>query len=113
QASVGAAVPIPPAVILRDQFDNAVAGVAVTFAVIVNNGTVDPTTAITTGVDGIAAATTWTLGTLAGPNSLTATASGTGIIANPVTFTATGTPAPPSPSPASASPAPRPPHART
>src|SRR5205823_463304 len=108
QASVGTAVPIPPAVILRDQFDNAVAGVAVTFAVIVNNGTVDPTTAITTGVDGIAAATTWTLGTLAGPNSLTATASGTGIIPNPVTFTATGTPAPPSSSRSSTTAAPSP-----
>jgi hypothetical protein len=79
-------------VILRDQFDNAVAGVAVTFAVLVNNGTVNPTTPITTGADGIAAVTSWTLGTVAGANSLTATASGNGIIPNPVTFTATGTP---------------------
>jgi hypothetical protein len=91
-ALVGTAVPIPPAVILRDQFDNAVPGVAVTFAVVVNNGAVNPTTPIMTGVDGIAAVTSWTLGTVAGPNSLTATASGIGIIPNPVTFTANGTP---------------------
>jgi hypothetical protein len=108
QATVGTAVPIPPAVILRDQFDNAVSGVAVTFAVLVNNGTVNPTTPVTTGADGIAAVTSWTLGTLAGPNSLSATASGGGIIPNPVTFTATGTPAAPSASQSSVSAAPSP-----
>jgi Invasin, domain 3 len=96
QAPVGTAVPIAPAVILRDQFDNTVDGVAVTFAVVLNNGVVNPTTPITTGGDGIAAVTSWTLGTVVGLNSLTATAAGTGIIPNPVTFTATGTPAGPS-----------------
>src|SRR3989442_10953934 len=108
QATVGTAVPIPPAVILRDQFDNPVPGVAVTFAVLVNNGTVNPTTPVTTGADGIAAVTSWTLGTLAGPNSLSATASGVGIIPNPVTFTATGNSAAPSASQSSVTAAPSP-----
>jgi len=108
QATVGTAVPIPPAVILRDQFDNAVPGIAVTFAVIVNNGTVNPTAPITTGADGIATVTSWTLGTVAGPNSLSATAAGTGIIPNPVTFTATGTTAAPSASQSSVTATPSP-----
>src|SRR5439155_1675319 len=43
----------------------------------------------TTGANGIAAVTSWTLGTTAGTNTLTAT-SGT-LTGSPVTFTATGT----------------------
>src|SRR5439155_15707430 len=48
-----------------------------------------PTTPVTTGADGIAAATSWTLGPTAGTNTVTATA--TGLAGSPVTFTATGT----------------------
>src|SRR5439155_1221993 len=51
----------------------------------------NPTTPVTTGPGGIAAVSSWTLGTTAGPNTLTATAAGSGITGNPVTFTATGT----------------------
>src|SRR5207244_6099071 len=51
--------------------------------------TVTPTTPVTTGTDGIAAATSWTLSTTAGTNTLTATASG--LTGSPVTFTAQGT----------------------
>ncbi|PYO69270.1 MAG: hypothetical protein DMD69_03370, partial [Gemmatimonadetes bacterium] len=90
-APAGSAVPTPPAVVLRDQFDNPVAGVAVTFAVAAGGGSVNPTTPVTTGADGIAAVTSWTLGTTAGTNRLTATASGSGITGNPLSFTATGT----------------------
>src|SRR5881396_1300308 len=90
-APAGSAVPTPPAVVLRDQFDNAVPGVAVTFAVAAGSGSVNPTTPVTTGADGIAAVTSWTLGTTAGANRLTATASGSGITGNPLSFTATGT----------------------
>ena len=40
---------------------------------------------------GIAAVTSWTLGTAAGPDSLTATAGSGGVTGSPVTFTATAT----------------------
>src|SRR5207247_8882586 len=73
-APAGTAVPTPPAVVLRDQFDNPVPGVAVTFAVAAGGGSVNPTTPVTTGADGIAAVTSWTLGTTAGANRLTAAA---------------------------------------
>src|SRR5438445_9664074 len=90
-AAVGTAVATPPAVIVQDQFNNPVAGVAVTFAPAAGSGSVSPTTPVPTGAGGIAAVTTWTLSTTAGPNTLTATAAGSGISGNPVTFTATGT----------------------
>src|SRR5207244_2545318 len=88
-AAAGTAVPIDPSVIVRDAHDNPVAGVAVTFAVASGGGTVVPTTPVTTGANGIATATSWTLGPTAGTNTLTAT-SGT-LTGSPVTFTATGT----------------------
>ncbi|HXL07743.1 MAG TPA: Ig-like domain-containing protein, partial [Gemmatimonadales bacterium] len=89
QARVGTAVPIPPSAIVKDQHGNPVAGVAVTFAPGTGGGSVNPTSPVTTGADGIAAVTSWTLGTVAGPNTLTA-ASGT-LAGSPVTFTATAT----------------------
>jgi len=103
QAPAGTAVPIPPSVIVRDQFNNPVPAVAVTFAVGLGGGAVNPTTPLATGPNGIAAVTSWTLGTIAGPNTLTATAPAIGVIGNQVTFTATGTPAAPSSSQSSVS----------
>jgi hypothetical protein len=58
-------------------------------------GTVDPVTAVLTNSQGIAVVSSWTLGNVAGPNSLTATA--TGLTGSPVTFTATGEIGPASP----------------
>ncbi len=95
-ATVGTAVPIPPSVIVRDQFGNPVPEVAVTFEIVLGGGTVSPTTPVATGADGIAAVTSWTLGTIAGPNTLNATAPQIGFIGDQVTFTATATPAVPS-----------------
>ncbi len=89
-ATAGTAVTTDPAVLVRDASNNPVAGVAVTFAVATGAGTVLPAIAVTTNASGIATATSWTLGTAAGPNSLTATAAPGGITPNPVTFTATG-----------------------
>ncbi|HKW40094.1 MAG TPA: Ig-like domain-containing protein [Gemmatimonadales bacterium] len=89
-APVSSAVPIPPSVIVRDQFGNPVAGISVTFVVGLGAGTVSPSTPVTTGADGIAAVTSWILGPLAGPNTLTATAAAV-LGGNPITFTATGT----------------------
>jgi adhesin/invasin len=61
----------------------------VTFAVVLGGGTVNPTTAVTTGTNGIASVTSWTLGPTAGTNTLTATSGS--LSGSPVTFTATGT----------------------
>ncbi|TMF11992.1 MAG: hypothetical protein E6I38_04120, partial [Chloroflexi bacterium] len=88
-ATAGTTVATPASVIVRDANGNPVAGVSVTFAVASGGGTVSPTTPVTTNASGIAAVTSWTLGPTAGPNSLTATA--TGLAGSPVTFTATGT----------------------
>src|SRR5437763_1148162 len=88
-ATVGTAVTTPPAVIVRDQFNNPVAGVSVTFTPAVGSGSVSPTTPILTNASGVAALTSWTIGTTAGPNSLTATSAG--LAGSPVTFSATGT----------------------
>src|SRR5207302_460667 len=87
-ATVGTAVATPPAVIVRDQFNNPVAGVSVTFAPAAGSGSVSPATPILTNAGGVAALTSWTLGTRAGSNALTA--SSTGLTGSPVTFLATG-----------------------
>src|SRR5205814_7316877 len=65
-ATVGTAVLTNPSVIVRDQFNNPVANVPVTFAVVSGGGTVSPTTAVPTNASGIASVTSWTLGTKAG-----------------------------------------------
>ncbi len=48
-----------------------------------------PSVSIPTNAGGVATLTSWTLGTVAGSNALSATAAGTGISGNPVSFTAT------------------------
>src|SRR5207302_7977947 len=52
-------------------------------------GSVTPASPVTTGADGVAAVTAWTIGPTAGPNTLTA-ASGS-LAGSPVMFTAQGT----------------------
>jgi hypothetical protein len=85
--SAGTAVAEPPSVIVKDKFGDPVGGVPVTFAVTAGSGTIAPTTAVTTGTDGKATLTSWTLGLGAGANTVTATASG--LSGSPVTFNAT------------------------
>ncbi|HSR91626.1 MAG TPA: invasin domain 3-containing protein, partial [Gemmatimonadales bacterium] len=84
----GTPVAVPPRVIVADVSGNPVSGVNVTFAVASGGGSVVPTTAVATGVNGLAAATSWTLGNTPGTNTLTATSAG--LSGSPVTFTATG-----------------------
>ena len=84
-ARTSAAVPIAPAVIVRDAFNNPVQGVAVDFAVAAGGGSVSGTPA-TTDTNGVATVGIWTLGSAEGTNTLSATAAGAGS----VTFTATG-----------------------
>lgn len=86
-ATVGAQLSVKPSVIIKDANGNAVSGVSVTFAVASGGGSITGGTQ-TTGTDGIATVGSWTLGTTAGTNTLSATSSGLG--GSPLTFTATG-----------------------
>src|SRR5207253_10634031 len=67
---------------VADQFNNPVAGVTVTWTPATGDGSVNPTTSTSNG-SGIAA-TTWTLGTAAGTQTVQATGAG-----SPVPFSAT------------------------
>jgi hypothetical protein len=67
-----------------------VAGVTVTFAVIGGGGTVRPAMPVVTDASGIATVGSWTLGATPGANTLSATATRSGIAGNPVLFAATG-----------------------
>jgi len=89
-AVAGQTLVTPPSVLVTDQFNNPVSGVNVTFAVASGGGSVIGA-AQSTNPSGIATVGGWTLGTTAGANTMTATASGLG---SPVTFTATGIPGP-------------------
>ncbi|NBO65156.1 MAG: hypothetical protein EBU88_10015, partial [Acidobacteria bacterium] len=90
-ATVGALLSTAPGVIVRDSSSNPVAGVSVVFAVASGGGTITGATQ-TTNSSGVATVGSWTLGTTAGTNTLTATVSGV----TPITFTATGVAGPPS-----------------
>ncbi|MDB4913274.1 MAG: hypothetical protein JWM95_918 [Gemmatimonadetes bacterium] len=83
-ATAGAAVITPPSVLLKDQVGNPVANVQVVFAATAGGGTVTGATTTTNGA-GIATVGSWTLGSTAGTNAMTATA---GVLT--ATFTATG-----------------------
>jgi uncharacterized protein YjdB len=88
-ATVGTAVATAPAVRYVDASSNPVAGVSVTFAVASGGGTIVGPATVTTDASGIATVGGWQLGPTPGPNTLTATVSGSGVRGNPVTFTAT------------------------
>jgi hypothetical protein len=83
-ATAGNAVPVSPAVRVLDARGRTVRFATVTFAVTSGGGSL--TGAVqTSDADGVAAVGSWTLGTLAGANALTATVNGV----TPATFTAT------------------------
>jgi hypothetical protein len=92
QAQVGTPVGDPPSVLVTDGAGNPVAGVAVSFDVTQGDGSIVPTTPVTTLENGVAALDSWTLGPAEGSNTVTATAAG--LSGSPVTFTTTGQPAP-------------------
>lgn len=87
-ATVGTAVAVNPSVVVTDAGGNPVSGVAITFAVASGGGSITGSSQ-TTGANGLATVGSWTLGVLAGTNTLTAT-SGT-LTGSPVTFSAAGT----------------------
>ncbi|MEO8194050.1 MAG: SGNH/GDSL hydrolase family protein [Gemmatimonadales bacterium] len=70
--AAGTAVPTPPSVKVTDAGDNPIATVAVTFAIASGGGSITGGSA-TTNESGIATLGSWTLGTVAGPNTLTVT----------------------------------------
>jgi hypothetical protein len=73
--TVGTAVLTAPSVIVRDILNNSVSGVMVMFAVATGSGSVIGENA-TTNASGIATVGSWTLGAIAGGNTLTATSLG-------------------------------------
>ncbi|MFQ5705495.1 MAG: beta strand repeat-containing protein, partial [Gemmatimonadales bacterium] len=85
--TVGTVLPVNPSVIVTDAGGNALQGVSVTFAVTAGLGSITGATQ-TTDAGGIATVGGWTLGTVAGANTMTATVTGL----TPATFTATGLP---------------------
>ncbi len=82
-AAAGSTVPIPPSVIVRDSNGNPRSGVSVTFAVASGGGSITGANPATNAA-GIATVGSWTLGSSAGANSLSATVAGL----PSVTFTA-------------------------
>src|SRR6266700_1464555 len=84
-ATVATALLTRPAVLLKDAGGNPVAGASVTFTVSGGGGSLTGGTQLTNAA-GVATVGSWTLGTIAGPNTLTASAPGV----TPVVFTATG-----------------------
>ncbi|MEO8201404.1 MAG: SBBP repeat-containing protein [Gemmatimonadota bacterium] len=89
---VGGVVPVAPAVRVVNEAGDPVPSVEVVFALTSGGGTISGTTAVT-GIDGIAALAIWTVGTSAGDNSVTATASD--LPGHAVVFSATATAGPP------------------
>ena len=90
QATVGTEVPVPPSVRAEDVFGNVVAGVQVTFSVATGGGTITGETQVTNAA-GIATATSWKLGTVAGQQIARATAPNV----TQTVFSATALPGPP------------------
>jgi len=86
-ATVGAAVAVAPSVVVRDNRGNPVSGVSVTFAIASGGGTLTGATVLTNAA-GVATVGSWTLGNVAGTQSILARVTGL----PDVTFTATATP---------------------
>src|SRR5439155_16929139 len=84
---MGSALNIAPAVVVRDAASLPVPNVAVTFAVASGGRSITGANA-TTGIDGVATLGSWTV--RRGANTLTATASGSGITGPAVPLAATG-----------------------
>jgi hypothetical protein len=86
-AKANQAVAIAPSVTVKDEFENPVAGVQVTFAATAGGGVVTGGLQTTNG-SGVATVTSWVLGPNFVQNTLTATIPGAGVDGNPATFTA-------------------------
>jgi hypothetical protein len=87
--TVGSALATPPKVVVQDAGGNPVAGVYVQFVASTASGSVAPATVVS-DINGNAALTSWTLGTTAGIQTITASAPT--IASAKVVFTATAQP---------------------
>ncbi|HUR95009.1 MAG TPA: invasin domain 3-containing protein [Gemmatimonadales bacterium] len=90
-AVVATAVPVLPAVLVRDADGNPLAGIPVTFRVTEGGGRLTGATPVT-GTDGVATVGGWTLGQKVGANAVSAMLSGLDVSGSPVTFEATAMP---------------------
>lgn len=90
-AMAGTAVPTPPSVLVRDGLGLPMGGLSVSFAITGGNGSLASSVA-TTDANGIASSGNWVLGSVANPNTISATVTGPGFVPanNSVTFSATG-----------------------
>jgi hypothetical protein len=88
-AMAGTSLPVQPSVLVKDVAGNPVAGRTVTFAVTAGGGSIAGATAVT-NASGIATAGSWTIGPVAGPNTVTATVAGGSVTNNPIVFRAVG-----------------------
>lgn len=89
-ATVATVLPVSPTVKVTDQYGNALNNQTVAFAIASGAGALNGATS-QTNPSGVATVGSWTLGTVAGAQSVTATVAG---IASPLTFTATANPGP-------------------
>jgi hypothetical protein len=89
EATVGTTLGTAPTFVVRDQNGNPLAGVSVTVVVTAGGGTL--TGAPTQTAAGPTSVGTWTLGTVAGPNTITVTAAGL----TPLVITVNGRAGPP------------------
>ncbi|MEO8295319.1 MAG: SBBP repeat-containing protein [Gemmatimonadota bacterium] len=90
-ALVASQVALAPAVLVSSEDGTPEPDIEVEFRVLSGGGSIEASSMLT-GADGVASVKSWTLGTLAGSNSLVATVAALPGIA--VTFTATGSPGP-------------------
>ncbi len=87
-AEAGAAVAIPPAVLVSDAFSNPLPGLPIGFAVTAGDGSLRGASAVSNSA-GIAVVGGWSMGATPGANRVTA--GGVNLAGSPVTFTAVGT----------------------
>lgn len=91
-ATVGTLLPQPIAAVVKDQYGNVKSGVTVNWAAGAGSGA----TAVASSVTDAAGIATsgWTIGTVAGTNNQSATATAAGLAGSPLTFTASATAGP-------------------
>lgn len=87
-ALAGTPVAVNPRVVVTDASGNPVSGVTVNFSVTSGGGSIGSGSSVTNGL-GRASGGTWTLGPVAGPNTLSAVSPG--LSGSPAVFSATGT----------------------
>ncbi|MFN0304857.1 MAG: PQQ-dependent sugar dehydrogenase [Burkholderiales bacterium] len=90
-ASIGTAVPMNPAVVVKNSAGTAQSGVTVSFSVASGGGAIENRSAVT-GAGGTASPGKWTLGATAGTQAVTVSATGFASIQIKATALATGTP---------------------